>query len=128
MTDILWFRNDLRLYDNESFSRVIKSKSAILVYIYDKTLINRSTVSFYHLKFIDDSLKDLSNELNQKYNASLNIYYDHTLDVFRYLSEKYDIKNIFSNRVYKERASQLIDNGCEKLFLFKVGQMKHLHP
>ena len=119
MTDILWFRNDLRLYDNESFSRVIKSNSAILIYIYDKTLINRSTVSFYHLKFIDDSLKDLSNELNEKYNASLNIYYDHTLNVFRHLSEKYQIKNIFSNRVYKERASQLIDNDCEKLFLSK---------
>ena len=69
MTDILWFRNDLRLYDNESFSRVVKSNSAILIYIYDKTLINRSTVSFYHLKFIDDSLKDLSNELNEKYNG-----------------------------------------------------------
>ena len=65
MTDILWFRNDLRLYDNESFSRVVKSNSAILIYIYDKTLINRNTVSFYHLKFIDDSLKDLSNELNE---------------------------------------------------------------
>lgn len=119
MTDILWFRNDLRLYDNESFSRVVKSNSAILIYIYDKTLINRNTVSFYHLKFIDDSLKDLSTELNEKYNASLNIYYDDTFNVFRHLSEKYQIKNIFSNRVYKERASQLIDDDCEQLFLSK---------
>ena len=119
MVDILWFRNDLRLYDNESFSRVVKSNSAILIYIYDKTLINRSTVSFYHLKFIDDSLRDLSNELNEKYNASLNIYYDDTINVFRHLSEKYQIENIFSNRVFKEKASQLIDNDCGQLFLSK---------
>ena len=38
---------------------------------------------------------------------------------YHHLSEKYQIENIFSNRVYKERASQLIDNDCEKLFLSK---------
>ena len=72
MTNILWFRNDLRLHDNEAFSQAIDNDSVLLVYIYDRTLIKRDTVSSFHLKFIEE-----------KYGATLNIYHSDTLDVFR---------------------------------------------
>mgnify|MGYP003315001816 CR=1 FL=1 len=62
MTNILWFRNDLRLHDNEAFSQAIDNDSVLLVYIYDRTLIKRDTVSSFHLKFIDESLNDLSDD------------------------------------------------------------------
>ena len=52
MTNILWFRNDMRLHDNEAFSKAIDNDSVLLVYIYDRTLIKRDTVSSFHLKFI----------------------------------------------------------------------------
>ncbi len=48
MTNILWFRNDLRLYDNEAFSKAVDNDSVLLVYIYDRTLIKRDTVSSFH--------------------------------------------------------------------------------
>ncbi len=67
MTNILWFRNDLRLHDNEAFSQAIDNDSVLLVYIYDRTLIKRDTVSSFHLKFIEESLDDLSDELKEKY-------------------------------------------------------------
>ena len=46
MTNILWFRNDLRLHDNEAFSQAIDNDPVLLVYIYDRTLIRRDTVIF----------------------------------------------------------------------------------
>ena len=40
MTNILWFRNDLRLHDNEALSQAIDNDSVLLVYIYDLSLIH----------------------------------------------------------------------------------------
>ncbi len=110
MTNILWFRNDLRLHDNEAFSQAIDNDSVLLVYIYDRKLTKRDTVSSFHLKFIEESLDDLSDELKEKFGATLNIYHSDTLDVFRDLLSRYQVKNIFSNRIFKEKLSQEIDN------------------
>ena len=60
MTNILWFRNDLRLHDNEAFSQAIDNGSALLVYIHDRTLIKRDTVSSFRLhssQMLSNSLK-----------------------------------------------------------------------
>ena len=119
MTNILWFRNDLRLHDNEAFSQAIDNDSVLLVYIYDRTLIKRDTVSSFHLKFIEESLDDLSDELKEKYGATLNIYHSDTLDVFRDLLSRYQVKDVFSNRIFKEKSSQEIDDSCRSLFLSK---------
>ena len=119
MSNILWFRNDLRLKDNEAFLKAINDDSSILVYIYDKSLISRDSVSSYHLKFIEESLNGLSTELTEKYNAILNIFYSDTLDVFQYLLNEYNITNIFSNRIFKEKSSQSIDDKCHNLFISK---------
>ena len=70
MTNILWFRNDLRLHDNEALSQAIDNDSVLLVYIYDRKLTKRNTVSSFHLKFIEESLDDLSDELKEKYGAT----------------------------------------------------------
>ena len=83
MTNILWFRNDLRLHDNEAFLKAIGNDSALLVYIYDRALIKRDTITSFHLKFIEESLNDLSNELKEKYGATLNIYHSNTLNVYK---------------------------------------------
>jgi deoxyribodipyrimidine photo-lyase len=119
MTNVLWFRNDLRLHDNEAFSQAIDNDSVLLVYIYDRTLIKRDTVSSFHLKFIEESLDDLSDELKEKYGATLNIYHSDTLDVFRDLLSRYQVKNVFSNRIFKEKSSQEIDDSCLSLFSSK---------
>ena len=42
MTNILWFRNDLRLHDNEALSQAIDNDSVLLVYIYDSCLLYTS--------------------------------------------------------------------------------------
>ena len=119
MTNILWFRNDLRLHDNEAFSKAIDNGSALLVYIYDRTLIKRDTVSSFHLKFIEESLDDLSDELKEKYGATLNIYHSDTLEIFKDLLTRYPVENVLSNRIFKEKASQEIDDSCHSLFASK---------
>ena len=117
MYDVVWFRNDLRVDDNEPLYRALDSKNIILIYIFDKKLVSESTTSAFHLSFIRDSLNSLTQNLKNKYNATLNIYYDDTLDVFSHLHERYKLNNVYSHRIYKEQLSQNIDNECEKYFL-----------
>lgn len=119
MYDVVWFRNDLRVDDNESLYRALDSKNIILIYIFDKKLVSESTTSAFHLSFIRDSLNSLTQNLKNKYNATLNIYYDDTLDVFSHLHERYKLNNVYSHRIYKEQLSQNIDKECEKYFLLK---------
>ena len=75
MYDVVWFRNDLRVDDNEALYRALDSKNIILIYIFDKKLVSESTTSAFHLSFIRDSLNSLKQNLQDKYNATLNIYY-----------------------------------------------------
>ena len=41
------------------------------------------------------------------------------MDVFRDLLSRYQVKNVFSNRIFKEKSSQEIDDSCHSLFLSK---------
>ena len=58
-------------------------------------LIKRDTVSSFHLKFIEESLDDLSDELKEKYGATLNIYHSDTLDVFEIYSADIRLRMFF---------------------------------
>ncbi|MEC8086142.1 MAG: FAD-binding domain-containing protein, partial [Pseudomonadota bacterium] len=57
--------------------------------------------------------------LKEKYGATLNICHSNTLDIFRDLLNRYPVENVFSNRIFKEKASQEIDDSCHSLFSSK---------
>ena len=75
MNKIVWFRNDLRLSNNDAFNEAAKSGKILPIYIFDKEYHKLSTSSSFHLDFLKSSLDDLSKTLSEKYNAKLNIYY-----------------------------------------------------
>ena len=70
---IVWFRQDLRLHDNEALSDAISAANEIIpVYVFDPRLFTTKT-SFgftktgkYRAKFITESVKDLAQSLKQK--------------------------------------------------------------
>ena len=74
MRKIIWFRYDLRLHDNQAFNASVKNGDVLPIYIYDENYWRLPTSSSFHLKFIEDSLKDLSQELS-KHNTKLHIFY-----------------------------------------------------
>ena len=75
MNKIVWFRNDLRLSNNDAFNEAAKSGKILPIYIFDKEYHKLPTSSSFHLDFLKSSLDDLSKTLSEKYNAKLNIYY-----------------------------------------------------
>ncbi|UBM60446.1 DASH family cryptochrome [Marinilongibacter aquaticus] len=69
MRDILfWFRNDLRLHDNEAFIRATDLGRVLPVYVIDPSIFEVTKLGFkktgkYRLKFLLESLQDLKNNL-----------------------------------------------------------------
>ena len=119
MTSIMWFRNDLRIEDNQAFSDSLKSDSVILVYILDCNYFKDETTSSFHIHFIKNCLEGLEIDLKNKFNACLNIYYGDTLDILRNLINKYGISHVYSHNIFKESYIRKLNNDCQSLFDYK---------
>jgi deoxyribodipyrimidine photo-lyase len=65
---LFWFRNDLRLHDNEAFLKATQKGEVLPVYIIDKAQFVKTNLGFgrtgkYRAKFLLESLNDLKNNL-----------------------------------------------------------------
>jgi deoxyribodipyrimidine photo-lyase len=71
MSNVLfWFRNDLRLHDNEAFLRATQKGKVIPVYVIDTRLLENTFLGFkrtgkFRLKFLLESLADLKESLQE---------------------------------------------------------------
>ena len=93
---IMWFRYDLRIYDNEALYKSSEFSNCLPIFILDSDYLNLPTTSDFHLSFLSDSLKNLNTNLRGM-NGQLNFYNGKTTHVFKMLFEKYRVKKIFSN-------------------------------
>ena len=116
MNKIIWFRYDLRIYENSAFTEAIKNGNVLPIFIFDKELFKLETSSSFHLRFIKDSLNDLKEKLKKKYNSNLSIYYGETHDILKNLIRKYSVKQIYSNVIFKHKYLMDLDKNCENLF------------
>jgi deoxyribodipyrimidine photo-lyase len=69
MSNVLfWFRNDLRLHDNEAFLKATQTGDVVPVYVIDTRLLKNTFLGFkrtgkFRLKFLLESLSDLKKNL-----------------------------------------------------------------
>ena len=101
MNKIAWFRNDLRIFNNDAFNEATKSGNILPIFIFDKEYYKLPTSSSFHLDFLKSSLEELTKTLIEKYNSKLNIYYGNTLEVLSHLIDKFKINEIYSNIIFK---------------------------
>lgn len=67
---IFWFRNDLRLHDNEALLKATKAGNIIPVYVFDERQFNKTALGFkrtgaFRAKFLLESVEDLRNNLRK---------------------------------------------------------------
>ena len=67
---IFWFRNDLRLHDNEALLKATKAGNIIPVYVFDERQFNKTSLGFkrtgaFRAKFLLESVEDLRNNLRK---------------------------------------------------------------
>ncbi len=115
---IVWFRYDLRTSDNEALFQATLNYNCLPVYILDTNFCSLKTTSHFHLNFINDSLLDLDSQL-KSLNGSLNFYEGSTIEVFRYLFEKFKFTKVFSNRLFKNYFHSNLDKDIKCFFVQK---------
>ena len=118
MKKIIWFRYDLRIYDNQAFINACKSGVVVPIFIFDEKFWKLSTSSNFHLKFLEDSLRDLEHDLAH-YQIFLHKFYGDTKEILKALIDKYKINEVYSTRVIKNDYLRKLDRNCNELFRCK---------
>jgi len=96
--NVVWFKRDLRLQDNEAFFNATKTGTpTLLLYVFEKSLENDSHYSPRHWNFIKQSLADINKQLEQS-NTQVLAVSSEVVPVFNTLQEIYKIDTVFSHQ------------------------------
>ena len=96
--NVVWFKRDLRLQDNEAIFNATKSDiPTLLLYVFEKSLENDMHYSARHWNFIKQSLVDLNKQL-EKSNTKVLAVSSEVLQVFNILEETYKINMVCSHQ------------------------------
>ena len=94
---IVWFKRDLRVFDNEAFKKACEIGPVLPLYIFEKDLWKNSPMCMKHYTFLKQSLHDLNNDL-AKLGQTLIIEKNNAIEVFKEYKEKYNIKTVWSHQ------------------------------
>jgi len=131
-TAILWFRNDLRLYDNPALKAALDAAEEIVpVYVIDDRYLEKDRWGFvrtgpYRLQFLLESLADLKEHLQEK-GANLLIKRGTPEAVLPELMDTYQAAAIFAAREYahEERKMEMTLASDHDLRLFHSSPLVH---
>lgn len=119
---ILWFRNDLRIHDNEAIIDGLKYTDEIIpVYIFDDRVF-RSKTKFgfpktgqHRARFIIESVQDLRDNL-KKLNSNLIVRSGITEDIIFDIAQEYKANIVLCNRERTQEEVDVQDNLEKKLW------------
>ena len=93
---IVWFKRDLRVYDNEALKRASCEGPIIPIYIFEEDLWKLSIMSFKHYTFLRQSLRDLNKDL-ERLGQNLIIEKGNCIDIFKKYKAEYHITKVWSH-------------------------------
>lgn len=99
---VFWFRRDLRLEDNAGLYEALRSNDPVLpLFIFDADILDKlSDKKDKRVDLIRQMLVVLDAEL-KKSGSSLTVKHGKPLDIFRQLTEEFDISSVYTNRDYE---------------------------
>ncbi|NNJ89675.1 MAG: deoxyribodipyrimidine photo-lyase [Eudoraea sp.] len=107
---IFWFRRDLRLEDNTGLIQALKGKFPVLpLFIFDPNILNELPKDDARVSFLYNTLKKIRKQLEKENSSSLAIFHDDPMEVFKDLSDKYDLQAVYTNTDYEPYAKERDD-------------------
>ena len=101
---IFWFRRDLRLKDNVGLHFALQGKNPVLpLFIFDEDILEKLPRNDARLTFIHETLEGINSEL-KKHNSSVHSRHGKPLEVWKKLTEEFDIETVFTNKDYEPYA------------------------
>ncbi|TRX39263.1 cryptochrome/deoxyribodipyrimidine photo-lyase family protein [Flavobacterium restrictum] len=96
--NVVWFKRDLRLQDNEAIFNAIKSnKPTVLLYVFENSLEHDPHYSPRHWNFIKQSIVDLNLQL-APFNTKIVSVSGEVISVLNTIQERYKIETVFSHQ------------------------------
>ncbi|WP_199118751.1 DASH family cryptochrome [Pedobacter sp. ASV28] len=126
---LVWFRNDLRLHDNEMLVEAISKSDEILpVYVFDprhfdKTIYHTYKTGVVRTKFLIESVSSLRQSL-QKMGGDLLVVNGRPEEVLPDLVAKYDIAEVYHHREVASEETAVSTKVEDLLWKLKVN-LKH---
>ena len=113
---IVWFRQDLRLSDNDAILLASEQGKILPIYIYDDCAPDLFKIGSATKIWLYHSL----HKLNESLDGNLNIYFGTADNIIESLSNQFIVKNIFWNAPYEPwhiDQDHDIKNICTKLLI-----------
>lgn len=123
---LIWFRNDLRLHDNEVlYSAINTQKPVLAVYVFDADQYKNTELGFaktgnYRAQFIIESVSDLKENL-KKIGIELLVYFGHSAQIIAAVCNDFHITEI-----YFQQENTFEEINVEKNLAKKIGQSVQL--
>jgi deoxyribodipyrimidine photo-lyase len=96
--NIVWFKRDIRLIDNEALFHAHQSElPLLLVYCFEPSVMNYDDSDVRHWRFVYESLLDLQKKLDT-IDSKIYIFHDEAKTVFSKLIKNFEVKAIFSHQ------------------------------
>lgn len=96
--NIVWFKRDLRLQDNEAIFNAMQSdKPTLLLYVFENSLQNDGHYSERHWNFIKQSIHDINQQL-VPFNTKILSVSGEVISIINSIQEIYKIGTVFSHQ------------------------------
>lgn len=99
---IFWFRNDLRLHDNEALLKATKAGNVIPVYVFDERQFKTTPLGFkrteaFRTKFLLESVEDLRTNL-RKIGSDLIIRIGKTEEILAKMADEWQAAAVYASK------------------------------
>ncbi len=133
---IYWFRNDLRLHDNESLLKATQLGEVVCVYVFDERQFAETSLGFkktgaLRTKFLIESIADLRENL-RKVGSDLIVKIGKPENIVAELAEKFDAKIVFASQeatseeiICEQKLSEQLTKSNSELRLFWQSTVFH---
>jgi deoxyribodipyrimidine photo-lyase len=128
-TILVWFRNDLRIHDNEILLEAIRKADKILpVYCFDpfyftKTSTGEPKTGNFRARFLLESVADLRKNL-QSHGAELIVRTGNPAEILPQLCEEYQVNEVYHHREVAYEETNISEQVEEALWKIKLN-LKH---
>jgi deoxyribodipyrimidine photo-lyase len=110
---IVWFKTDLRLYDNETLCRAVEENDQIIpVYCFDESHYARTEFGFektgsFRAKFILESLHDLDVQLRKKGSGLLVVRGKPEIELYK-IAKEFGVQKLYAKKevAFEERQTE----------------------
>ena len=112
---LVWFRNDLRVNDNESLTNAIaENETVIAVYYFDPSHYEETSFGFkktekFRAKFLIETVTELKQNL-EKLNITLLVYQEKAEDCIATITKEHQITSIYFQEEWTNEERKVLEN------------------